>query len=519
MINLRRTSQGYISVLVLMIMGFVGIALAVCFSQSSTRINIIKTARVLSARDALISHIRSYASMGASLRASMHPGLLPATINQELKDCILGGASPCESGIEKPLSLYYPISPTNPASNTGLFAVSGTNAQPVYYDERGAICTETTRCPFFSASTTFIPTCAAGAPTCATADSIVVHFKINSNVYSASTIPIASVDERAASVARSSIFPDPISSASANIPVLLLPGSSPDTLTADQIRNALIVGGLTNSTLLDGIVPVIQTSGITSLAVITAIGDPGQWLNLPALANVVNSMAAWNVTDPVMAKFLTEAVIQEPRFVKMILDSGIPTTKPYLVQYLLHEHIPDATTLAAVYAAVDPLPPDELTAAIGGGTTPVTDTTLAWSIRNLIPTTLNVVIGAGIIRSGARDAATVNTIAGAVAGVPNNRVAGAMAGWGITNPALANQLWTILSGIASQNQYDAEWIIRAVGIDPVAVQNAVNQYNGGVFVAAAPTVTAPTTTTPSSGSTTGPITLIEDCTSCQPLTF
>jgi hypothetical protein len=451
--------------------------------------------------------------MGASLRASLHPAL-PPTINQDLKDCILGGASPCQSNVEKPLTLYYPISSIDPASAQGLYAVSGPDSQPVYYDDKGAMCATSTACQFFSVSTSFIATCAGAASSCATADSIVVHFKINSNVHSAIPIPIASIDQRAPSVSRSSIFPNSISSSLANVSVLLLP-SAGTALTADQIRAAIIAGGMTDSHWVDTATAAFQLAGFTSLEVITEMtkGAVSEGMtNVGNFTNVMNSIAPYNVTDPALARYLVTTWVAEIGYAKVVIDSGI-RTQPHVVGELIHTGITDPVRLAAIVNAVSALPDDELSGYIAG--TMNTDPAVALQLRNLVSWITRDGVAAGIIRSGATDSARVNALLAAVSGVTRDRVAAAIAGLGITDSALANQLAAIVAPITSDGQ--AEWIIRNLEGDPVAMQNYVNGMVAGTIsmdylVPPPDPSTLPTSTSSS-------VTLIENCTTCQPLTF
>jgi hypothetical protein len=404
----------------------------------------VKRARVLSARDALDSHIRTYASLGATFRSSMHPGLL-SNVNSELRNCIFGtGPTDCQANVATPVSLYYPMSSTDAFTSAHLSKITGPSAaDPVFYDIKGQLCElksdgalKEASCPFFEVSTTFVATCPAAAAACPTAQSLAVTYTIQAvqNNASAISFPMAKVEASAVPVPRADILPatlgagGKIGSSGNNVTVTLITTTA--ALTLDTIKGAFEKAGIKNSQTLTNLTNAFYNSGITDLS------------KIPFLAKV-------GITDS--------------KWMKLVVESEI--TDRWLAQMLFYtDNDWTPKLLADSVKAVDFLPEFSYVKFAFASRT-FTDPAEVKRINDNLAYIDNQYISGGIIRAGFyEDTEKISKVLAAVTEVTVPQVAGALAGVGVTDKALANQNAAIVSVIDDDNLagnmiYDSKGVI------------------------------------------------------------
>lgn len=286
----------------------------VSLHQTLSTYNNIKNSRIVGARDALAGNIDTYVSLGSTFRSSMHPSL-PENVNQELKNCILGtGGTPCLAETEIPLTLYYPISSADSTPTTALQILSGpgatgnAEAQPVFYDDRGRLCTQGSdaNCQFFQVSTTFIAHCAGGTATCTTAESLSVRYTINKMSNGLIRLPLASVDKTSSPVSRVDILPASASSAANNIAVSLISSVEiSDGLSLEDVKNAVLAGGITDPDELNAVTNTFFNAGYKDTSLITAMTKTmyEPW-GVLTMIDMIPLIASMGITDPAKANFL-----------------------------------------------------------------------------------------------------------------------------------------------------------------------------------------------------------------------
>ena len=545
-----RNRQGNVTILIMAIIVIVVAAVQTSLFQTASSIREMKKTRTAGVRNDLASHIKNFASLPTTFRASLDPGLA-STINPELHNCIFGtGPALCQAdGIEMPLTLYKPVSTLGtPPSQiiAGPGPIGAANAKPALYDIKGGLCkdsaaqTATAECPF-EVYSTFVATCAGGASSCATAENISVRYILKTlNSQQAQSgygmIQLATVDQFAAAVPRLKILPDSIDS-STGIVSVLLHGKGTTTssvtqtvprppLTLEDIKAAVIKGGIspTNYGMLGVISETFLAAGYNDPEFITAVVAANE--DTPMLPNVIAALAGAGITDTKAAAFLSKVGIYDSRGMQVVLDSKV--TNAFLAHELLWEHKDwNAAQLAAAVASVAGLPDNALTAAVASKGFPnraAIDAALA-----TVSGISNLRVAASLVKLGIADPSRINAISSAVSEVPDEQFAGFFASMEVGNKAIANQLWSIVNSAPNRGiGSEAMWI---GGGDPAKTQKALNDMLAGII--SGPEVTTVGTITPISNtqyttitvditSPTAPetLTMISPCTSnCTKITF
>ncbi|MGE0763414.1 MAG: hypothetical protein AB7N80_09050 [Bdellovibrionales bacterium] len=361
-----------------LVLAFMAVAMSVVTVLNQPNINrsTIQNARVINGRNTLASHIRKYASMGGTFRASLNPEVV--ALNPALKSCILGdNTNPCIGmGLERPLTLYYPAS--TGAAGTSLKLISGpgpfgsADARAAFYDLKGGLCsnevgTENAECPF-EVYTTFSAACPAGDAVCPLASSIMVHFYIRYNAAVANTMVIsmmqlAPVDEMTVSIDINDILPPDYGKATQNVVVTVIntnvqevaatestpferaietAGITDPVLIAKlkaayegidnvKILNALISANITDQELAQDIASAILEAGVTSGRAMRVIAGAG-------------------ITDPNQAIFVANSGITSSDFVRTIFDLGVDN--PWIAGAMFESGITSVETLTQVWGAI-----------------------------------------------------------------------------------------------------------------------------------------------------------------------
>lgn len=268
--------------------------------------------RAKEARDLISYRLEKYASLPITIRNS-----LAAPENSNLRNCVLGTtALAClADGTEYPLSLY---SPSSPGSSSLLIAGSGPvtgSSHPVLYDLKGNICQTGTlvanaACPF-EVYATFTAKCpVASAALCTIADSISVHYTVQTPASLASAsgggshLILAAISNAATSVQIKDILPPAYgyvpgniitsslisSGVSATVVALNTPISSYDQVLA-VIQQA--IGG--DAIMAKAIADYIYTkNSITDVSLITALAV--LWKQNMAAAQGAADWVEWSIS-------------------------------------------------------------------------------------------------------------------------------------------------------------------------------------------------------------------------------
>lgn len=496
--------------------------------QSSNFNSAITNFRAIGGRDSLAANIRMYSSLPATLRSSLHPSHSSST-NSELQTCVFGGLLPCNAGVETPLTLYSPMSSSSLTPSSPILIIAGpassggSSPQAALYDTKGNLCAETgaatERCPY-EVTANFIATCAGGASSCATAQSIAIHYFIHYVQSSKGPkIPLRDfVDQIAPSVTVASILPQSKSSSDGNITVSSLTsttgGSNSQLLSqiTDAIKTA--VPYIPDDDLALGAQAFLD-AGYTDLAFISALA--------PILAqkddaiDIITSLGSLGIKDLAVATMFAEAGIGDADWMKEILEAGI--TDPFYINMLYWHQLSfsSVTELKTAYDSVQGLPKDLLSLLVAT-TVPATTTAAQDLYKKLIAYTPDTEVAANLIGGNwYNDPAKSQAIVAAVAGLPSYS-AGSMALIGITDPAMAQKIQSMVSVVDDEGR--VREIIALSRGDLNAIQSGIDKYLAEV---AATTTTKVTTTTNSSTTTTvsspSGISLLSTCTTCSGVSF
>jgi hypothetical protein len=461
----------------------------------------IKNARILSARDILESRIKSYSSMGTTFRSSMYLGV-PLTENKELRNCVFGtGPNPCKPNEKTPVALYYPIYTGTGASNLRKISGPGkddlTANESAFYDNKGNLCIANStgsieaNCPFFEVTTTFTATCAAGAPSCATAQSISVNYTIKAAATltgaAAQTLggfPMASIlDHPAAQISVVDILPAKPGAASTNVTISLSP--SQEGLSLESIKATLESLGVKNKADLEKYALAFQQSGVNDLSKI---------------------------------EFLLKVGQIDPTWMKLVVDSGI-TNVNLAFELFWSQNTWTPESLAAVVAAVENVKIPQVAYAIADKM--ITDPAVAAQMAKDVAAVSNPNVASGIISGGHwGDPEKVVKITSAVSQIPDP-LAGYIAEAGVTDATIAQKIFSMMSVV--KDPYDAGWVIVAGRGDVAKTQQILNHSMNSVWnqPATPETTTTTTTTTPGTPAPQAPvaISLMPTCTTCAPVTY
>lgn len=461
----------------------------------------IKNSRILSARDTLESRIKSYSSMGTTFRSSMHFGL-PVTVNAELRNCVLGGGSnPCMPGVKTPVALYYPIYSAAGVASASFQRISGPAmdnlpaSESAFYDNKGNLCVPNnsgsiaSNCAFFEVTTSFIATCAGGAPSCATAESISVNYMIKaatalsgSASQTLSSFPMATIELAAPDISVSQILPATAGSASSNVTISLLPSQA--TLSLETITSALKDLGMKGKEKIEKFALAFQQSGVTDLSKL---------------------------------EFLAKVGHPDPAWIKLIADSGITNQRlAYELYWSGMDWTP--TLLAEVAAAIEGIKVPEVAYAIVEKK--ITDPAVAAQLAKNVESVTNPNVAAALIAGDhSSDPAKVQKIVSAVSHIPDP-TARYIAQAGVTDPSIASQIAQIVSVV--NDQYSAGWVIVSGGGDVAKTQYILDQALASISEPGTPETTVTTTTpAPATPPTSNPveISLMPTCSTCTPVTY
>jgi len=498
--------------------------------------------RIRGVRDSLVNNIKGYSSMPSTFRSSLQANNFSS--NPDLQNCVFGtGASPCQPGVELPVTLYSPISSSMIIS--GPAALNGAQTQAALYDAKGNLCANvmgsaTTQCPF-EVTTSFVATCAPGQTSCATAQSIQIHYYIKRK--SDSSTLRASIADYAPSVLVSKILPDAVGSSDGNIKVSQLVSATDPTATtttppANELYTTILAAvqaGAPGATL-DQQGQYAQSfinSGYTDPTFVKTVTKDAYWA--PDWRNVIlvtESLKQAGITDLQQADTLAKIGIADPSYMKKILETGY--TDVYLLNNLYGTLVNQpASTMAAVMNALSALPTGNL-ATLALGEIKVTDPAVAQQMFNAVSSVSVGWVQQGLIVGGwASDPVKVAAIAAAATSVTAPPVVmGGIAQVGISDPVLAQQLAAAVSVIPTWFGGGSDWIghdlIVETNGDLAATQLRVNQYMS--FLATNPTPTPaptpvatpdPTAVTAVATPTPGPVemTSLSVCTTCNAITF
>jgi hypothetical protein len=253
-----------------------------------------KNLHIRDSRNSLAFHLGRYGSLPTSFRNSVI-----ASDNVDLQNCLFGnGSSPCYAdGREYPVKLLEASVDGAPAkiiSGPGQSSLS--QAQPVLYNDKGQLCeTGATRatltCPF-EVTTTFKARCAAAATSCATAESIILHYHISTpqDLYSSDSsmtfrnpLILASVENTSTEVKVADILPpaydfipNAMTKVSYVVETIVDPGTTTTTTATvsynDVYAAVLAAIGGSNTTLAQQIATsLFQEYHLTNLETIGAI--------------------------------------------------------------------------------------------------------------------------------------------------------------------------------------------------------------------------------------------------------
>ena len=517
---LRKSSSGNALVMTLPLIIIVAAAVQACLIQSGTFANVIKSFRVNAARDSLSSDLLSYSTMGATFRASMSSSL-PAGTNSDLQNCVFGGgASPCVSGAEMSLTLYSPVvtdgsSVPQLVPIMGAKGLNGAATQPVLYDLKGNLCpstvtSATSDCPI-EVFASFVPTCAAGALSCSVADSISVHYVLRLSPNIKSSVTLAERDVNAPCILVKDILPGPPDSVIVNRQVFTQIGivGSDQSTTTDPLSTiiaAVEAAGVTKPVAVNNLANAFLNAGYTDPAFITAVTQAGysQW-GARTLADIIWALSAAKITNLDSAVFLTNVGVSDPDWMTLVLQSGVTNI------YLANESYgccTDPAAFAASVAAVTSagLPNNQIAVAvIEKG---VTDPAIATQMYNAVASIPDPYIAAGMIAGGAYTNPTLmNSILSAVSPYPSV-IAESLAAKNITDPTLAAQIVSLVSIVS--DPYDAADIIWDGGGTLAGTQTALNTYLLD---------NASTTTVSSTSGTSSTTTVVTNTTSTATTTY
>jgi len=492
----------------------------------STSFNtILVNFRSTGVRDALVSNINMYSSIPATFRNTLQVANVP--LNPDLQNCVFGtGPSPCQAGVEMPVTLFSPISSTTIIS--GPAALNGAPTQPALYDNRGNLCANATgsaseQCPF-EVTTSFTATCASGT-LCSVAQSLTVHYTVrrwNNPSAGATAFMRGSIVKDASAILISKILPDSSDAASGNklvtagTSVLSGTDGSSNANLLTQILSAIKVGA---PSISDGqasdMAQKFLESGYKDMAYVTRVAAVEY--DKPHVLPMIEALGILPRYDDATLKFLAEVDVGSPVWLQIVLDSG--TTDTYWAHELYDWGVDSGTLLSSIISAVGTLPHDPLTGAIAREQ--VTDPVLANKIYSQLSFIPDKELAGGMAAGGwYDDPVKMNAILAAVNGIPPAPAA-AMAEYGITDPVLAKQLYDITSVL------NDAWLEKVTiwwgDLNPAETQKWVTHFMDPAYGASQTTTTASTTTTTTTTGTTNSTivvdTLISTCTTCSGVTF
>jgi hypothetical protein len=283
---------------------------------------ITSNSRMKMSRDAIAHQIENFAMLPATFRNS-----LTRTDNSALKNCILGtGPSLCAGdGTEYPLNMYAPSTSSSLAQKlAGSGSVGGSSGLPVLYDTKGGLCetgatSVTTACPF-EVYATFKAKCPGGGASCATAESISVHYVIRTpgNLFSSAGIKdrliLSSVDKFASEIQRTAILPSPYDYVPNSIYSTTLISTSPGITTTTLDEDLAIAAALTGITDPQSIVAITNTR-ITDPAIAQAVSAA---LVGAGLSDGIASEVAYGARD---ARITDVTILKS--YVSVLIAAGI----------------------------------------------------------------------------------------------------------------------------------------------------------------------------------------------------
>lgn len=344
--------------------------------------------RAKEARDLISYRLEKYASLPITIRNS-----LAAPENSNLRNCVLGTtALAClADGTEYPLSLY---SPSSPGSSSLLIAGPGPvtgSSQPVLYDLKGNICqtgtlVATATCPF-EVSATFTAKCpVASGSLCTTADSISVHYTVQTpaSLTSASGggrhLILAAISNAASSVQIKDILPPAYGYVPGNIITssLIASGISSTLVTLntpissyDQVLAVIqqAIGG--DAIMAKAIADYVYTkNSITDVSLITALAvfwkqnmaaaqgaadwvewslSVGETVNATEVDNIAKA-TAW-ISDPMIGYQLAYADQTDITDAKAIVNALAGVTNYQVIQVAAELQISNFTLIQSLTTA------------------------------------------------------------------------------------------------------------------------------------------------------------------------
>lgn len=366
--------RGSAFVLVIAFMA-VTMSIVTVLSQPSINRSTLQNSRSVNVKNTLAAHVRKYASMGSTFRASLNSEIIDA--NPALKACVLGDANPCiGQGQERPVTLYYPASVGLAGNSLKLVAGPGPfgsdTARGAFYDLKGALCgnapaQENDACPF-EVYSTFSASCPGGAATCNLAQSLMVHFYIHYNSETASNIishttQLAPVDEFTVAIDINDILPPDFGQATQNVIVSVIDTTVrvvdpvEPTLFEKAIAEAEItdpaliallkaaVEGITDKKIVTALVKARITNRDNALAIANAIIESGT-----TSERAMRAIAGAGITDPIVALMIANSGVTDVTFIKAVVQAGI--TNPWIVNAMADSGIYDPTVLQAVNNAI-----------------------------------------------------------------------------------------------------------------------------------------------------------------------
>ncbi|MGZ3745592.1 MAG: hypothetical protein ACXVBQ_17135, partial [Pseudobdellovibrionaceae bacterium] len=249
----------------------------------------LSNARVKASRDSIAYRIERYSTLPTTFRNS-----LTTTNNPYLKNCVLGtGPALCAGdGTEYPLNLYAP-------TTSAQVLAGATNSIPVLYDTKGNLCqsgatSANLTCPF-QVTASFTAKCPAASTSCAVAESIKVHYVIQtpkilfSNAGIKNRLTLNTIDKYADEILTSAILPPPYSYTPNTLHAVSLVSTGSDSTNntppppptyAEALAAVLKVVGSTNQTLATTITDRLYSHyGITDLSLLGAFAS--FWLQNP----------------------------------------------------------------------------------------------------------------------------------------------------------------------------------------------------------------------------------------------
>ncbi|MGZ3792605.1 MAG: hypothetical protein ACXVCP_09660 [Bdellovibrio sp.] len=461
--------------------------------------SVISTSRMKASRDSIDHQLDKYASLPASIRNS-----LSTTENVDLRTCVLGSSTAlCNGGTEYPLKLSDPTNQSQFIAGPGPVSGGGT---PVLYDGKGNICSSTATsgnlsCPF-EVYTTFTAQCAASAATCATADSIQVHYRLRipdnlfSNSGSKNNIQLATIDKFANYVKVNEVLPHPYGWVAGHITNVtsVISGTTTTTQTPtydDAVSTILTVIGGSYTDLAKQIADSLyQKYGITDLSLIAALSS--FWLQNAAAAQACADELSWEMANT--------GLTPDATFVNNVAASVLPYNNipnpaiAIAIAYGLTQDSTQATTYAQTLAGITDINSAKIIVDVK-----IQDPAIATAVANaftvVAPDDWSLLYQ---IASAARD---YNLTDGATLLQSTNVILAGDYSWsvrqdilvnGVTDPTIAQQM---------QLAYDTQ-VATTTTTDPTVTDTTSTTTTSSTTTATTDTTSSTSTTTTATGTTT-----------------